>query len=115
MKIPFIAILNWIKANPTLSVFVGMFLLGAAVLIIREQGKAKCEDCSPYEKIAQDLLNAMLKEKETAFEPVRSSYQYAVYFQDTTKPMTKQQWNKYRDSVIRVNQKKLDSLRKTKS
>ena len=108
-----VGILNWIKGNPVLA-----FLLIAAFtysLVRIFEAKKSCQDCSPYEKIAQDLLNAMLKEKETAFEPVQSSYHYAVYLQDTTKPMTKEQWGKYRDSVIRVNQKKLDSLKQKKS
>ena len=113
MKID-IKILNWIDRHKMLSLLIVLVGVTSAVLIIREQGKAKCEDCTPYEKIAQDLLNAMLKEKETAFEPVQSSYHYAVYYQDTTKPMTKQQWGKYRDSVISINQKKLDSLKKQK-
>lgn len=112
--------MNWIvsifrmaNSNWTSRIFtLVLILLGtySATQIFTAKAKAKCEDCTPYQKIAEDLIDAF-KGKETAFEPAQSSYRYALFID--TVPKTK--WERYRDSVIIHNQKKLDSLKKQKS
>lgn len=110
-----ITILNWIKGNKLLSLFIAAIGVMSYLLIINAKGKAKCEDCRPYQKIAESLIDALNKApKETSYEPVQSTYQYAVYFSDTTKPMTQAEWNKYKDSVAAEAKRKLDSLLKKK-
>lgn len=112
-----IGILNWIKANEKLSLAIFVLLVAGSVILYKVKGKiVKCEDCTPYQKIAEGLLDALNKApKETSYDPVQSSYQYAVYFEDTTKPMTKAEWDKYKDSVAAEAKRKLDSLLKKKN
>ena len=107
------AILNWIKNNKALAILLIILLTGCGVLFYTVKTNSKCEDCKPYEKIAQDLINA-LSDKSVAYEINESPYMTAVYYQDTTKPMTPKQFNRYRDSVLVVYQKKLDSLKTKK-
>jgi len=97
---------DWTSRLFTL-VLIGLLTYSASTIF-----KAKKEDCKPYKEIANDLMEA-LKKSPTVFEPVQSSYQFASYA-DTTKPMTAREWSRYRDSVIRVTQKKLDSLKQKK-
>jgi hypothetical protein len=105
-----IGILNWIKNNKGLAILLIILLTGCGVLFYSVKTKSKCEDCRPYQKIAQDLITA-LSDKAVAYEVNESPYMTAVYYQDTTKPMTIKQYNKYKDSVLKHYQKKLDSLK----
>lgn len=108
-----VSIFQVINRNWTSRIFtLVLILLGtySATTIFTAKAKVRCEDCTPYQRIAEDLIDAF-KGKETAFEPVQSSYRYALFI-DT---VPKSKWEKYRDSVIISNQKKLDSLKKQKS
>ena len=104
------AILNWVRNNKGLAILLIILLTGCGVLFYSVKTKSKCENCDPYKKIAQDLITA-LSDKAVAYEVNKSPYMTAVYYQDTTKPMTIKQYNKYKDSVLKHYQKKLDSLK----
>jgi hypothetical protein len=95
----------WLRVLVFVVVATGCIIVGAVYY-----SKSKCEDCRPYQKIAQDLITA-LSDKAVAYEVNESPYMTAVYYQDTTKPMTIKQYNKYKDSVLKHYQKKLDSLK----
>lgn len=110
-----IGILNWIKTNKILAFVLIATITFSATQIFKAKGKANCEDCKPYKEMTSQLLDA-LKKAPTSYEPMQTSYQYAVYFEgDTTKPMTQTQWNRYKDSLVIATQKKIDSLKKTKN
>ena len=102
---------NWASRGFTLVLIC--LLTYSAVNIFVAKGKAKCEDCKPYQQIAQDIINA-LSNKEITYEGNESPYKMAVYFQDTLKPLTVKQYNSYKDSVLKCYQKKLDSLKRKK-
>jgi hypothetical protein len=101
----------WLRVLVFVVVATGCIIVGAVYY-----SKSKCEDCRPYQKIAQDLITA-LSDKAVAYEVNESPYMTAVYYPewltwtDTTKPMPIKQYNKYKDSVLKHYQKKLDSLK----
>lgn len=99
---------NWTSRAFTL-VLIGLIAF-SGIQVFKAKAKIKCQDCTPYQKIAQDLIDAF-KGKGTAYEPQQTNYTFAVYY-DTLKPMTKIQWEKYRDSVLQSAQKKIDSLKR---
>lgn len=113
-----IGILNWIKTNKILAFVLIGAITFSLTQIFKAKAKSNCEDCTPYQKIAEDLI-AAFTDKETAYEPMINTgfkmFRHANYIIDTTKPMTQAEWNKYKDSVLAAAQRKLDSLKKTKN
>lgn len=106
---------NWTSRIFTL-VLIGL-LTYSATTIFSAKAKVKCQDCTPYQKIAQDLIDAF-KGKGITYDADNLINEYgfvnAVYYYDTVKPkpISKTEWVKYRDSVLMSAQRKIDSLKK---
>jgi len=122
-------IMQWYKLaiSSTKNMIFSILIIGSVafsvVKILEAKAKSNCENCKPYKDISESLLEALKKSpspttSSTGYKQHIESinYQFAVYY-DTIPPkqMTQTQWDKYKDSLIKVTQRKLDSLSKKKN
>lgn len=112
MKIPFLAILNWIKGNKLLSLFILLFGVASALLIIK--AKATAADCTPYQEQVR-ILSQTLEQVSKAVDALSQTsshiqegdFNYAVYIDTTKRPLTQSQ----QQVILKNLRKKIDSAK----
>jgi len=107
-----IHILNWIKSNKVLAFLLIGLLTGCSILFLREQGRAKCEDCMPFKKQNEQLIGALIDiRKELTGTISAASYKdngaeiFVMFAADTVPKKVRNQQQQVQKVI-----KKLDSI-----